>query len=139
MGRSTVIRTATLAAGAVDASASPLLYWRAPCQCVIAGIHLITSSSVAKHASNKHTTTVTNLGDSASGSTGVATAATSDTAIEAGVPWAVGLSGTAQHLEIAAGDVLRIAPTEAGTAGSGDLANVTYQIDYYVGAGVGCG
>jgi len=128
--------------GAVDASGTPLAFWRAPIKCVINSIHLVTSSAVAAHATDIHTSTVTNLGSAGSGSTTVATQTTDSdvsgsAAITAKVPWPLTLSETAAALEVAEGDVLQIAPTEGGTATSGDLADAAYTISYYPGAGIG--
>jgi len=142
MSRATAIRTATIAAGAVDASATPVFYWRAPCQCVIDGIYLINSAAVAAHATDIATIAVTNLGTAGAGSDVVATRTTDSdvsgsAAIAANIAWEITKSTTAANLEVAAGEVLKIAPTEGGTATSGDLADATFQIDYLVGTGIG--
>ena len=138
----TAVQQATIYMGTVDASATPLAFWRAPCQCLIESIHLLTSSAIAADAANIHTSTVTNRGVAAAGSDVVATQTTDSdvagsAAIVAKTPWALVMSSTLANREVAAGEVLEIAPTEGGTATSGDLANASYVINYRVGTGVG--
>jgi len=142
MARATAVQTATIAAGAVDASATPVFYWRAPCQCVVESIYLVNTSAVAAHATDIATVTVTNIGTDGTGTTSVASQTTDSdvsgsAAIAAGIPWQITNSSTVADLEVAGGEVLKIAPTEGGTAGSGDLADATFQINYLVGTGVG--
>jgi len=118
------------------------VYWRAPERCVLSSITVTTSTGIAADKTNIATVTATNLGSAGAGTTVVATRTTdSDVtgsgAIVAKVPWTLINSATAANLEIEAGDVLEIAFTEGGTAASGDMTNVTLNINTIPGAGIG--
>jgi hypothetical protein len=127
--------------GTVDASGTPLYFLRVPEDCVLIDCGWITSNAIAAHAANIHTTTVTNRGQAAAGTTVVATKTTDSgvtgyEAITAKQAWVM-TPASAAVAELSGDDVLEIAPTEGGAATSGDLADATFFLVYRPGHGVG--
>lgn len=142
MATQTVVREATLAVGAADASAAPLYFWQAPTRCVIKEINLICSDTIAAHATDIMTVIALNLlkagaGTAEVGRQTVDSDVTGYVAVAAKIPWNLILSTTLANLEVAEGDVLQLALTEGGTATTGDLTNASFQIKYQPGAGLG--
>lgn len=123
--------------GAMDASASPeVAIFVAPCACRVVGIGLTDNTAKAAHADNKGTYAVKNKGAAGTGTTVVATRTTvTGNAIVKFVRWALTLSTTKSVLNLAAGDVLTVTATEAGTATSGDLVDAVFDVRYVPGSG----
>lgn len=112
--------------------------WIAPAKCVILGVSLVDKTGVTGHTQNYGTATITNKGTAGSGTTSVAARSTNvaTTAnITAWKAWPVTLSTTAADLQLAAGDVLTFAWTEAGSGQ--DLGGAALQIKYALGSGAG--
>lgn len=123
--------------GAMDASASPeRRIFVAPCACRVVGIDLVDSTAKAAHADNKGTYAVKNKGAAGDGTTVVATRTTvTGNSIVANVAFPLTLSTTKSVLNLAAGTVLTVTATEAGTATSGDLVDAIFAVRYVPGSG----
>lgn len=137
----TAIQSVVITAGAVDASGTPEFYFRAPADITLDSIYQISGDDIAADASDIATTTVTNIGDDGTGTAEVGEQTTDSdvsgyAAIEDGVPWEIPIASDAVA-EVSEGEVLKIAPTEGGTATSGDLTDACWVINYRVGHGVG--
>ena len=106
--------------------------------CRIVAIDLLDITGVTAHASNYGTATVENKGTTGSGTTSVAARSTDTVStddIDTFAAWAITLSTTEANLEIAAGESLSFAWTEAGTGQ--DLGGAAIVIHYAVGSGAG--
>ena len=136
------VRTQSIQVAAVDASATPTIFvFKAPAdnKCRIHKIYLTSKTAIAAHASNIHTSTINRY--RAGSATAIASRTTdSDVAgsgaIVANVPWEIPLTSAALA-ELNAGDFIEWAPTEGGTATSGDLTFCLLTIEYSVGYGGG--
>lgn len=134
--------THTVHIGTVDASATPIYnVFKAPAGCKVRlhAIYLTNGSAIAAHASDIHTSTINRV--RAGAATAIASRTTDSdvsgsAAIAADVPWAITLTSAALS-ELNAGDVLQWAPTEGGTAASGDLTEAAITVEYSLGYGGG--
>ena len=115
--------------GAVDASGTPVHnVFYAPVRCTVRALYMVNGSAVAAHATDIATQPVNRLRAAAGTAIATQTTATGTTgyaAIAADVPYAINLISDALAI-LAAGDVLQWAPTEGGTATSGDLTEAAF-------------
>lgn len=105
-------------------------YVTIPTRARIVGAYLVASATLAAHADNTCTVTVTNLEDGADGTGVVATKVNSVAggAFTAGTPVAMTIGATETLKRVEAGEVLKITTVEAGTLGADP--NITVSIAY---------
>lgn len=97
---------------------------------VLAAASLLPATTSAFDGTNYRIYTLTNLGQAGAGSTSMATLDTSAVALTAKTERAMALSGTPANLAVAAGDILAIVETHAGTgvAHGGALFDSTIDV-----------
>lgn len=114
-------------------AATPTIFmWRAAFPGRLAACYASDETGVAADPTNYMTLTLTNTGAAGAGTTSMATHV-GTAAITAGVPKAFTNSTTDANLEFAAGDIIKMVKTEAGSGQ--DFADGRFQLDVYPGKG----
>lgn len=139
MARTTPELANCMRVGDIDASGAPIFHWIAPMRCALRGISLVNTDAVAAHATDIMTAIVLNRtqSDVEVARQTVDSDVTGYAAVVAKTEWPLILTTTVARLELEKGDVLELAVTEGGTATSGDMSDVSWNVRYQPGSGIG--